>query len=55
MHISLEQAQRRLATEQDAIDAEVARIQDAVDECYASMKELKVQLYAKFGTSINLD
>ena len=55
MYISLEQAQQRLATEQEAIEVEVARIQDAVDECHASMKELTVQLYAKFGTSINRD
>ncbi|KIM30499.1 hypothetical protein M408DRAFT_22000 [Serendipita vermifera MAFF 305830] len=55
MHIPLEAAQQRLATEQEAIDVEVARIQDAVDECQASMKELKLQLYSKFGTSINLD
>lgn len=55
MYISLEHAQQRLATEQEAIDTEVARIQDAVDECHTLMKELKVELYAKFGTSINLD
>lgn len=55
MHIPLETAQQRLATEKEAIDVEVARIQDSVDECQASMKELKLQLYAKFGSSINLD
>lgn len=55
MHIPLELAQQRLASDQEAIDVEVARLNDAVDECQSTMKELKVQLYAKFGSSINLD
>ncbi|KAG8821001.1 hypothetical protein FRC17_009948 [Serendipita sp. 399] len=55
VHISLEQAQERLASDKEAAEIEVARLQDEVDGCQSSMKELKLQLYSKFGTSINLD
>jgi chaperonin cofactor prefoldin len=55
VHLPLELAQQRLASDHEAIDTEVARLQDAVEECQSAMKELKLQLYAKFGTSINLD
>jgi prefoldin subunit 4 len=55
VYLPLELAQQRLASDHEAIDTEVARLQDAVEECQSSMKELKLQLYSKFGTSINLD
>ncbi|PVG02576.1 Prefoldin subunit 4 [Serendipita vermifera] len=54
-HLPLETAQQRLAAEQEAIEKEVERAQESVDECQSAMKELKMQLYSKFGTSINLD
>lgn len=55
VHLPLEQAQQRLAKDQETLETEVARLRDSVDECHATMKELKLQLYSKFGTSINLD
>ncbi|KAG8760075.1 hypothetical protein FRC14_004174 [Serendipita sp. 396] len=55
VHLPLEQAQERLATEKEAAEIEVARLQDEVDGCQTSMKDLKLHLYSKFGNSINLD
>lgn len=55
VHLPLDQAQKRLAADAEVVEAEVARLQDALDMCQSTMKELKLQLYAKFGTSINLD
>ena len=55
VHLPLEQAQKRLAADAEVVETEVARLNEAVDTCQSTMKELKLQLYAKFGTSINLD
>lgn len=51
VHLPLDQAQKRLAADAEVVEAEVARLQDALDMCQSTMKELKLQLYAKFGTS----
>lgn len=37
------------------IDAEISKNADDAEECDRKMKELKVVLYAKFGSAINLD
>lgn len=50
VHLPLDQAQKRLAADAEVVEAEVARLQDALDMCQSTMKELKLQLYAKFGT-----
>lgn len=46
---------KRLQSDQEEIDSQVSNLSSAADECDRDMKELKVQLYAKFGKSINLD
>jgi len=55
VHLPLEKAQERLALDQERVQAGLARLQDAADECKTGMQDLKVHLYSKFGTSINLD
>lgn len=51
----LQRALKRLARDAAALDVEIAKIVDGVEECDKSMKELKLVLYAKFGSAINLD
>jgi len=55
VHLPLEKAQERLASDQDRVQAELSRLQDAAEECKSVMQDLKVHLYSKFGSSINLD
>ncbi|CAG7854626.1 Prefoldin subunit 4 {ECO:0000256/PIRNR:PIRNR016477} [Serendipita indica DSM 11827] len=44
VHLPLDQAQKRLAADAEVVEAEVARLQDALDMCQSTMKELKLQL-----------
>jgi len=55
IHIPLAEAQDMLVQDQKALEAEIDRVQEKADECGQTMKELKVDLYAKFGKAINLD
>ncbi|KAH8119043.1 Prefoldin, subunit 4 [Phellopilus nigrolimitatus] len=55
VHMPLQRALKRLARDAAALDVEIAKIVDGVEECDKSMKELKLVLYAKFGSAINLD
>lgn len=55
VHLSHAKAMKRLQSDQEEIDSQVSNLSSAADECDRDMKELKVQLYAKFGKSINLD
>jgi prefoldin subunit 4 len=55
VHLPLEKAQVRLAADQERVQAELSRLQDALDACKSAMQDLKVHLYSKFGNSINLD
>jgi prefoldin subunit 4 len=51
----LARALKRLERDQAKIDEQVSSLSSQADECEGKMKELKVQLYAKFGKAINLD
>lgn len=55
VHISLSAAQKQLEHDQESLDKEIADLRSRIDECETTMKELKVQLYGKFGKAINLD
>ncbi|KAI5115693.1 hypothetical protein M0805_002836 [Coniferiporia weirii] len=55
MHMPLPRALKRLEHDSAAIDAEIAKLTDGVEECEKGMKGLKLILYAKFGSAINLD
>lgn len=51
----LSRAQKRLERDVVNIDKEVSEINESMEECDKGMKELKVVLYAKFGSAINLE
>ena len=51
----LARALKRLENDSGALDAEIAKVKDGVEECENGMKELKLVLYAKFGSAINLE
>ncbi|TFK44144.1 Prefoldin subunit 4 [Crucibulum laeve] len=55
LHMPLPRALKRLEHDQSDVDARVAKLSAQSDDCERQMKELKVQLYAKFGSAINLD
>jgi prefoldin subunit 4 len=48
-------AKKMLAADQEAVNKEIESIRNRLDEHTGEMKQLKVTLYGKFGTQINLD
>ncbi|WFC95460.1 hypothetical protein MBRA1_002108 [Malassezia brasiliensis] len=54
-YISMLQEEALAQLEQDTKEAddELERLQRVMDECETGMKELKVKLYAKFGSNIS--
>ena len=46
---------KRLEKDQSDLDHQLGSLREKADECEKEMKELKVALYAKFGSAINLD
>lgn len=54
-HVSLEQAQKELASSTSRIEAEVSTLEETLGATREEMTQLKVQLYARFGRSINLE
>jgi prefoldin subunit 4 len=54
-HVPLEQAQEMLAASTTKIDEEVSTLEDKAGSLREEMNQLKVQLYARFGRSINLE
>ncbi|KAF9073648.1 Prefoldin beta-like protein [Rhodocollybia butyracea] len=55
LHMPLPRATKRLEKDQTDLDAKLAQLTDSSTQCETEMKKLKVALYAKFGTAINLD
>ena len=55
VHLPLEKAQERLTVDQERVQAELSGLQHAADDCRSVMQDLKLHLYSKFGSSINLD
>ena len=55
VHLPLDKAQERLASDQERVQTELSGLQHAADECKSVMQDLKLHLYSKFGSSINLD
>ena len=55
MHMPLARALKRLEADSASIDTEITKVKDGVEECENGMKELKLVLYAKFGSAINLE
>ena len=46
---------KRLEKDQERVNEKLGELSSQSDDCQTKMKELKTQLYAKFGKSINLD
>jgi len=55
LHLPHPQATKRLENDVEVLDKEIANQAERAEECEKGMKELKVLLYAKFGSAINLD
>merc|ERR1712130_245729 len=56
-YMSMPQSEAVEQLEQDTrrTSAELARLEDQMSECEKGMSELKVKLYARFGSNINLE
>lgn len=54
-HVKLEQAQEMLSDATERIDGEVGKYEDELSGIRDEMRQLKVELYARFGKSINLE
>ncbi len=54
-HVSLEQAQEMLATSNGRIEEAIMELEDKLGTIREEMTELKVELYARFGRTINLE
>ncbi|GAW15125.1 hypothetical protein EKO27_g9034 [Xylaria grammica] len=54
-HVPLSQAQDMLASSTSRIDEEVSELEDKIGTNKEEMQQLKVELYARFGRSINLE
>ncbi|KAJ3814777.1 Prefoldin subunit 4 [Lentinula lateritia] len=55
LHMSLPRALKRLEKDQTDLDAKLTKLSESAQQCETDMKQLKVALYAKFGSAINLD
>ncbi|PKS07007.1 hypothetical protein jhhlp_005604 [Lomentospora prolificans] len=54
-HVKLEQAQEMLENATKKIDEDVSKLEDELSSIRDQMTQLKVELYARFGKSINLE
>ncbi|KAI1754962.1 Prefoldin subunit-domain-containing protein [Xylaria castorea] len=54
-HIPLSQAQEMLAESSSRMEDEVSELEDKIGTTKEEMQQLKVELYARFGRSINLE
>nr|XP_031863407.1 uncharacterized protein CI109_001283 [Kwoniella shandongensis]KAA5530479.1 hypothetical protein CI109_001283 [Kwoniella shandongensis] len=54
-YLDLKAARRQLKADMRRYEQDIDGLQGKADECEKGMKELKVQLYAKFGKQINLE
>ena len=55
VHMTQDQAQEALQKACDRLEEVVAELKKDLEETQAVLSDLKVQLYAKFGDSINLE
>ena len=54
-HLPLPLAQERLASSTAQIEEDVSALEDKIGTTKEEMTQLKVELYARFGRSINLE
>lgn len=55
VHLTPGKALKRIAHDADVLNDEISKIATDAESCEDEMKKLKVTLYAKFGSAINLD
>ncbi len=55
VHMPHAQAMKRLEKDLATVSQGIEKLADAAENCDKEMKELKLVLYAKFGSAINLD
>lgn len=55
MSVPLNEAQSLLEESSQEIEDDVSRLEEKLGEVRDEMKDLKAQLYARFGRSINLE
>lgn len=55
LHVPHPRALQRLESDQKDIEQRISTFSASSEECRSKMKELKIVLYAKFGSAINLD
>ncbi|KAH9083918.1 Prefoldin subunit 4 [Lactarius deliciosus] len=55
LHLPHHRAMKRLERDQAQVDEEIAKLTGVVDQCEQDMKALKIELYGRFGSAINLD
>ncbi|KAI0395680.1 Prefoldin subunit-domain-containing protein [Xylariaceae sp. FL0594] len=54
-HLPLEKAQDMLASSTSRVEEEVSELEDKIGSTKEEMQQLKIELYARFGRSINLE
>lgn len=54
-HVPLEKAQEMLATSNSKAEEDITTLEDKLGSIREEMTQLKVELYARFGRSINLE
>ncbi|WWC94587.1 hypothetical protein V866_001434 [Kwoniella sp. B9012] len=54
-HLSLRNARKQLKSDLKRYESEIEGLESKKNDCELGMKDLKVQLYAKFGKQINLE
>lgn len=55
MYFTMEQAQEKLDEQKGSVAEEISKLREQQDSIKQTMSDLKVQLYAKFGSNINLE
>ncbi|KAL5528635.1 hypothetical protein ACEPAF_7771 [Sanghuangporus sanghuang] len=55
VHLPLPRALKRVENDNTALNEDISELGDQAEECEKEMKKLKVTLYSKFGSAINLD
>lgn len=54
-HVKVTQAQEMLGTSATKVEEDISQLEDKLSTAREEMTQLKVQLYARFGRSINLE
>nr|CAG4635853.1 EOG090X0JBP [Artemia franciscana] len=55
IHCSQDEAQERLSSSKTGLENQMKSLEYAMNEVKSNMSDLKTQLYAKFGSNINLE